>query len=98
VGRVRSLLIRVEIDTAQRAHKCQANSRHPIKKGDVRLNVRAGRGWDRYCMDCARKIMEGSLASLTLVSRAVEAREAVSVGEDGEETLAKGTSSRVCDG
>jgi hypothetical protein len=41
-------------------------------------------------MDCARKIMEGSLASLTLVSRAVEAREAVSVGEDEEETLAKG--------
>jgi hypothetical protein len=34
--------------------------------------------------------MEGSLASLTLVSRAVEAREAVSAGEDEEETLAKG--------
>jgi hypothetical protein len=90
VGRVRSLLIKVEIDTAQRAHKCQANSRHPIKKGDLRLNVRAGRGWDRYCMDCARKIVEGSMASLTMVSRAVETREAVSVGEDEGETLVKG--------
>jgi len=90
VGRVRSLLIRVEIDTAQRAHKCQANSRHPIKKGDIRLNVRAGRGWDRYCMDCARKIVEGSLAALTLVSRAVETREAVSVGEDEATLIADG--------
>jgi hypothetical protein len=33
-------------------------------------------------MDCARKIVQGSLAALTLVSRAVETREAVSVGED----------------
>jgi hypothetical protein len=90
VGRVRSLLIRVEIDTAQRAHKCQANSRHPIKKGDIRLNVRAGRGWDRYCMDCARKIVEGSLASLTLVSRAVETRDAVSVGEDEAALIEEG--------
>ncbi|MGY3534494.1 hypothetical protein [Bradyrhizobium sp. USDA 4452] len=46
---------------AQRAHKCQANARHEIKRGDQRLNVRVGRGWDRYCMDCARRIVEGSL-------------------------------------
>lgn len=89
MGRVRSLLIRVEIDTAQRAHKCQANSRHPIKKGDTRLNVRAGRGWDRYCMECARKIVEGSLAALTAVSEAVETRVAISIGED-EEALLEG--------
>jgi hypothetical protein len=37
-------------------------------------------------MDCARKIVEGSLAALTLVSRAVETRVAVSVGKD-EATL-----------
>jgi hypothetical protein len=89
VGRLRSLLIKVEIDSAQRAHKCQANSRHPIKRGDLRLNVRAGRGWDRYCMDCARKIVEGSIASLTMVSKAVEGREIVSAGED-EATLVDG--------
>ncbi|MDH2346667.1 hypothetical protein [Bradyrhizobium sp. SSUT77] len=33
-------------------------------------------------MDCARKIVEGSLAALTLVSRAIEARQVISVGED----------------
>jgi hypothetical protein len=90
VGRVRSLLIKVEIDTAQRAHKCQANSRHPIKRGDLRLNVRAGRGWDRYCMDCARKIVEGSIASLNMVSQAVESRETVSVGEEENEAAVNG--------
>ena len=88
MGRLRSLLVKVEIDTAQRAHKCQANARHGIKRGDLRLNVRAGRGWDRYCMDCARKIVAGSLASLTTVSSAVEFGEAVSVGEDEESDVA----------
>jgi hypothetical protein len=82
VGRLRSLLIKVEIDTAQRAHRCQANAHHEIKRGDLRLNVRAGRGWDRYCMDCGRKIVDGSLASLTTVSSALESGDAVCVGED----------------
>ena len=35
------------------------------------------------------KIVEGSLASLTMVSRAVESRVTVSVGEDEGETLTK---------
>jgi hypothetical protein len=82
VGRLRSLLVKVEIDTAQRAHRCQANARHEIKRGNLRLNVRAGRGWDRYCMDCARKIVDGSLASLTTVSSGLESGDAVSVGEE----------------
>jgi hypothetical protein len=86
VGRVRSLLIRVEIDTAQRAHKCQANARHEIKRGDQRLNVRNGRGWDRYCTDCARKIVDSSLTSLSSVSVAIESGEAVSLGKDEEGT------------
>lgn len=82
MGKVRSLVIRVEIDTAQRGHKCQANVRHEIKRGDQRLNVRTGRGWDRYCMDCARKIVDGSLTSLKEVSNAVKSGEAGSKGED----------------
>jgi hypothetical protein len=85
VGRLRSPLVKIEIDTAQRAHRGQANARHAIKRGDLRLNVRAGRGWDRYCMDCARKIIDGSLASLTTVSSAVESGEAGSAGEDERE-------------
>jgi hypothetical protein len=77
VARLRSLLIKVEIDTAQRAHRCQANGRHEIKRGDLRLNVRAGRGWDRSCMDCARKIVDGSLVSLTAVSSGLGSGEAI---------------------
>jgi hypothetical protein len=86
MGRLRSLLIGVEIDTAQRAHNCQANARHRIKGGDLRLNVRTGRSWDRYCMDCARKIIENSLASLTTVSSAIASGNAVSLGEDETES------------
>ena len=82
MGKVRSLLIRAVLDTAQRAHKCQASKRHDIKRGDLRLNVRTGRGWDRYCMDCGRKIVEGSLTSLNTLSSAVATGKTFAVGED----------------
>ena len=57
MARVKSLIVRIEIDQAKRAHKCQANARHRIEAGDYRLNVRNGRSWDRYCVDCARTIL-----------------------------------------
>lgn len=51
MGRLGSLVIRIEIDAALRApKKGQANARHESKRGDQRLNVRAGRGWDRHCV------------------------------------------------
>jgi hypothetical protein len=67
VGKLRSLLIKVEIDTAQRAHKCQANARHEIKRGDPRLNVRTGRGWDRYCLDRSLRGQESESLAVTEV-------------------------------
>lgn len=84
MARVKSLLIRVEVDEAQRSHKCQASARHVLAKGDIRLKVRNGRSWDHYCLECARKIMATNLAALTRVSEALEAREAAAAGEDEE--------------
>ncbi|BBC01970.1 hypothetical protein BE61_74310 [Bradyrhizobium elkanii USDA 61] len=89
MGKLRSLLIRVELDAAKRSHRCQANSRHEIKQGDQRLNVRAGRGWDRYCMDCARKIVDGSIASLTGVSKAMESGKTATLSDNGDQTLSE---------
>lgn len=82
MGRIRSLVTRVELDTAVRSHKCQANSRHQIKAGQPRLNVRTGRTWERYCLDCAKKIVSGSQASLTTVLLAIEAGAGVVIGDD----------------
>lgn len=54
---IKSLIIHVKIDLAGKAHNCQANSRHRVEKGDVRLKVRNGRSWDHYCKDCAAIII-----------------------------------------
>ena len=62
--RIRSLIARVEIDEAQRAHDCQGNSAHRITQGERRLKVRNGRSWDHYCMECARTIVERDLIKL----------------------------------
>lgn len=62
--RVKSLLIRAEIDEAKKAHNCQANATHRIERGDRRLKVRNGRSWDHYCIPCAVVIIGRDIATL----------------------------------
>lgn len=61
----KSLLVQCRIDVAVHAHNCQANSKHRINKGDVRLKVKNGMGWDHYCSDCAKKIFAKDLAKIS---------------------------------
>jgi hypothetical protein len=63
----KSLVIRVRVDTALKAHNCQANSKHRIERGDVRLKVRNGRSWDHYCRSCALTIIARDIAKLTIL-------------------------------
>jgi hypothetical protein len=65
MSRTKSLIAQVVIDCAGRAHNCQANSSHRINKGDKRLNVKNGMGWDRYCWECALKILARDIEKLT---------------------------------
>lgn len=68
--RVKSLLLRVEIDEAQKAHNCQANINHRLEKGDKRLKVRNERSWDHYCASCAAQIISRDITELkTLQAR-----------------------------
>lgn len=62
--RIKSLLIRVEVDEAQRAHRCQATASHRLERGDRRLKVRNGRSWDHYCAACAAVMIERAIADL----------------------------------
>ena len=57
MSRIKSLIIRCEIDVAQRAHNCKGNARHRIEKGDRRLKVRYKRTWHHYCLQCANVIV-----------------------------------------
>lgn len=79
--RIRSVLIRVEIDRAQRAHDCQANARHRIGRGDIRLKVRNGRSWDHYCPTCAQTILSRAIGSLQGVQAGLVAGQPVTAGE-----------------
>jgi hypothetical protein len=65
VARIKSLIIPVLIDTAGKAHDCQANALHRVKKGDLRLKVRNGRSWDHYCRACAETIIDRDIQKLT---------------------------------
>jgi hypothetical protein len=72
VPRIRSLRIRAEVDVAKKAHNCQANARHRIERGNKRLNVRNGRSWDRYCLDCAKTIVGRDIAALEALARELD--------------------------
>ena len=61
---IKSLVIRVEIDEALKAHNCQANARHRIQRGDKRLKVRTGRSWNHYCVLCGAVILQRDIAEL----------------------------------
>jgi hypothetical protein len=56
-GRLPTTIKNVEIERAERAHKCRRDSSHPISKGDVRLAISVDRETHRYCIDCARRAL-----------------------------------------
>lgn len=64
---IKSLVTHVEIDTAGKAHNCQASAKHRIEKGDMRLKVRNSRSWDHYCVDCAKKIIGRDMEKLKAI-------------------------------
>ncbi len=64
---IKSLITQVGVDTAGKSHNCQANSKHRIAMGEVRLKVRNGRSWDHYCRDCALKIISRDIAKLQVL-------------------------------
>lgn len=65
--RVRSLVETIAFDHALRGHECQANSKHRIVKGEMRLKVRNGRSWDHYCIACAQQILSKDVARLQMM-------------------------------
>lgn len=68
----RSLVIRVEVDRALKAHDCQANRKHRLLRGDKRLKVRNGRSWDHYCVPCAANIIQRDIVELQTLAREIQ--------------------------
>ena len=67
--RIRSLLPRIEVDVAKRAHNCKGNRRHRINGGERRLKVRNGRSWSHYCLECASTIVRRDMDKLATFRR-----------------------------
>jgi hypothetical protein len=70
----KTMLVGCAPDRAKKAHNCQANARHRINAGDLRLAVPKGRGKEYYCRECAVKILrrdqvklEGLIASMEVI-------------------------------
>ena len=61
----KSLVIGFEFERAQRAHDCQASSRHRLERGHLRMSVRKDRGADNYCRECAERILVRDIDKLT---------------------------------
>ena len=69
MARIRSFVTGVEVDTAKRAHNCQANGRHRVERGEKRLRVTKNRTVDHYCLSCAKTIIERDMAKLRSLAR-----------------------------
>jgi hypothetical protein len=65
----KSLIIRVQVDRAIKAHDCQANAKHRLQQGDKRLKVRNRRSWDHYCVVCAENIIQRDILKLQALQR-----------------------------
>jgi len=72
MGRQKSVLQRLAVDEAERAHDCQHNQTHRLQRGDKRLKVTKDRTPEHFCVTCALKIIETDIAKLQAL--AVELR------------------------
>jgi hypothetical protein len=65
----KSIIIRVAVDSAQRAHNCQHNPSHRLQQGDKRLKIRKQRTWEHFCVQCALEIIAHGRSRLDALAR-----------------------------
>ena len=70
--RPKSIIKRVELNEALKAHNCQHNSRHRIECGDKRLKVWKPRSVEYFCVDCALEVIERDIQRLKELKRKLE--------------------------
>jgi hypothetical protein len=62
--RPKSLIVRMEITTAGRAHNCRQSDKHRIEKGMHRLTVKSDGDEHHYCIACATSFLAKDVARL----------------------------------
>ena len=61
---IKTLVDTVKVENALRAHNCQANNKHRIQKGEIRLAVKNQRSWNYYCKTCGENIISRDIEKL----------------------------------
>lgn len=65
MGRLKSTISNIRIDSAGKAHNCRHNPKqHRLQKGDHRLLVKEGRKSSYYCLECAIRIVQRDIEIL----------------------------------
>ena len=58
MAKPKSFIQNISIDYAKKSHCCRHSKSHRINAGDLRLSVKEGRSYKRYCRDCAINFLE----------------------------------------
>jgi hypothetical protein len=72
MSKIKSLIVKSEIDKVIKSHKCQANNKHTLLKEELRLKVKTGRSYTHYCKECAKIIISKDIEKLNLLKEQIE--------------------------
>ena len=67
MGRVKSFVKNISIDTAKRSHSCKHDKKHLIKSGDKRLKFKIDRADQYFCVECAKESIEKDIEKLNKI-------------------------------
>jgi hypothetical protein len=60
----KSVVLRMEIQTVQRFHKCQYNDRHELTKNKQRLAIWTDGDSQNYCLPCGKSFITAGIQRL----------------------------------
>jgi hypothetical protein len=72
MGKPKSFVQNISIDTAIKSHQCKHDKKHIISKGDKRLKLGVGRTHQHFCINCAKESIEKDIAKLNHILSELE--------------------------
>jgi hypothetical protein len=72
MGKTKSFLKNISIDTAKQSHFCKHNKKHKINKGDKRLKFKEGRAYQHFCIECAKESLTKDINELNTLLTELE--------------------------
>ena len=64
MGRTKSFIKNISIDTAKRTHSCKHDKKHIINMSDKRLKFKDGNSIQFFCVKCAKESIKNDISKL----------------------------------